>query len=265
MHMSKLYKLAVAGLLSVTTPAWADSPFDGTWKARLDTVQVQSKPEVFSIKGGVYDCRTCLPAYSIPADGKYHKVAGKDYWDELAVTVVDDHSIGMSFKKAGKVISTNSATVSPDGNSLITAAHNTNNGGGVPVDSKGSATRVGQPMPGAHLYSGQWQFAAASAMSDAAMTVSMKIDGSRLHQVTGLGEKLDATIDGAYAPNQGDPGKTMTKVERLGPRSLKMTDMRGGKVTSITTYTVSDDGTTLTGRFTDPQDGSTGGFTAVKI
>jgi hypothetical protein len=263
--MLRFMKPGVAGLLFLAAPALAESPFDGTWKARVDSMQLQSKPDSFSLRNGIYDCRTCIPAFSVPADGKYHKVAGKDYWNEVAVTVVDDHSIGMSFRKAGKVISTNAATVSADGMAMTTTAHNTNNGGNVPVDSKGSATRVGQPMPGAHLYSGQWQFAPASSVSDAAMTVSLKVDGNHLHQATGLGETLDATIGGAYALNQGDPGKTMTKVERIGPRSLKMTDMRGGKVTSVTTYTVSDDGTTLIGKFSDTQDGSTGGFTAVKM
>lgn len=260
-----LWKLGAVGLLFAAAPALADSPFDGTWKARLDSMKMIAKPDRFSIKDGVYSCQSCLPApYSIPADGKYHRVAGKDYWDELAVTVVDDRSIGMSFKKAGAVISTNTQSVSADGMTLTGTARNTNNGGNVPIDSTRVTSRVGAPVAGAHLISGSWQAAPASSVSEAAMTVSIKIDGDRFHQVTGMGETLDATIGGPFTPVVGDPGKTMTKVERLGPRSIRTTDMRGGKVVDVSTFTVSADGATLTGSWRDPVSGATGGFTAVK-
>ena len=263
--MPSLLKLAAATLLLSAAPALADSPFDGTWKAQVSSLKVTAKPDVFSIKNGVYVCKTCQPsAYSVPADGKFHAVAGRPYWDEIAVTAVDDHNARIEFKKGGTLVSTNTDTVSADGMTLTTTNHNTNNGGNVAVDAAGRATRVGAPVAGAHLVSGSWQFAPATSVSDAALTMTLKVDGDRLHQVSGLGETLDATIGGAYAINQGDPGKTMTKAERAGPRALKLTDMRGGKVVQVATYTVSDDGTTLTGNWTDPTDGSTGGFTAMK-
>lgn len=260
-----MLKFVAAGLLVVAAPALADSPFDGTWKAQLPSVTMKAKPQTYSLKGGSYSCATCTPtAYTIPADGQFHAVAGRDYWDDLAIDVVDDHTVRYRFRKAGQVVSTNTYTVSADGRALATQAHNTNNGGGVPIDSAGSAARVGAVVPGAHLLSGSWQFAPASSVSDAALTMTLALDGDRFHQASGLGETLDATVGGAFAPNVGDPGKTMTKVERLGPRVLKMTDMRGGKVVSVAIYTVSADGATLTGKYRDSDTGQSGGFTAVK-
>ncbi len=47
-----------------------------------------------------------------------------------------------------------------------------------------------------------------------------------LHLKTGLGQTLEAKVGGDYAPDVGDPGKTMTKVTQLGPRTLQLTDMR---------------------------------------
>ena len=260
-----MLKAGVAGLLLLAAPALADSPFDGRWKGDLASAQITQRPDRFQIKDGTYSCQTCTPTpYSVAADGQYHRVAGRPYWDELAVTVVDDHRTNFSFKKDGRVVSENSYTVSADGRSLATTAHNTNNGGGVAVDSAGSATRVGAPVAGANLLSGAWQFAAASSISDAALTITMRLDGNRYHQETGLGESLDAVIGGPYALNARDPGRTMTKVERVGPRALRFTDMNGGRVTGVSTWTVSADGQTLTSVGRDPQTGGTSRFRLTK-
>lgn len=128
-------KIATAAVLLTATPALADSPFDGTWKARTDSMKSAGKPDTFVIKNGTYSCSTCIPAYRVAADGAFHKVAGKDYWDEVAVRVVDDHRVDYRYRRAGKVISANTETASADGGTLTMTAHNTNNGAGVPIDT----------------------------------------------------------------------------------------------------------------------------------
>ncbi len=253
----------VLPLLLAATPAFAQSAFDGTWKADMSSLQMQSKPDSVSLKGGVYRCSSCIPAYSVPADGAYHAVKGKDYWDDVSVTTVDDHTIKFSFRKAGKVVSESTRTVSADGLTLTSTSHDTNNGGNVPVDATGSETRIGAPVPGAHLVSGDWKATPASSVSDAAMTMTLAVGGGMLHLKSGLGETLDAKIGGAYAINAGDPGKTMTKVAQPDAKTLVLTDMRSGKVTQVSTYMVGPDGK-LHGTWTDPQSGATGGFTATK-
>lgn len=250
-------------LLLVATPVVAQSAFDGTWKGELASATIVAKPDSFRIKDGVYSCATCIPPYSVPADGAYHAVKGKDYWDDIAITVVDDHTVKYSYRKGGKIISDNVATVAADGNTLAMTAHNTNNGGGVPIDSTSSQTRVGAPVPGAHLISGEWQAKPASSLSDAALTMTMAISGGMLHLKTGLGETLDARIGGPYAINAGDPGKTMTKVARPDANTLVLTDMRSGKISQVSTYTIGADGK-LKGSWKEPQSGASGSFTATR-
>lgn len=255
-------RVLAAPLLLFAAPALAQSPFDGTWKVDLASAKVEAKPDVLLLKNSVYTCSTCMPAYSVKADGAFHAVPGNDYWDETAVTIVDDHTVKLAFKKGGKLIGEGTNAVSPNGNTATRTSHNTNNGGGVPVDSTAVITRVGAPVAGAHLISGQWRPAPPKSVSDQAMTMTMSVSGGMAHMKTGLGESLDAKIGGDYALNAGDPGKTMTKVAQPDPKTLVMTDMRGGKVVQVSTYTV-DDGV-LRATWSDPRDGAKGGFTATR-
>ena len=80
----------------------------------------------------------------------------------------------------------------------------------------------------------------------------------------GMKESLDATFGGPFVVNAGDPGKTMTKAERLAPDVIRLTDMHGGKVTGVSTYTVSADGQSITSEWTDPRDGAHGRTVARK-
>ncbi len=257
-------RLATTALLLAAAPALADSPWDGTWKIRTDSMTMAGKPDRFQIKNGVYSCSTCIPAYSVATDGAFHHVAGKDYWDEVAIKVVDDHRADYTYRRAGKVVSVNSETVSADGNTLTMTAHNTNNGGSVPIDSTATATRVGAPMTGAHLISGVWQEQRPSSVSDAALLMTIKVEGKTLHMTSPMRETLDAPIGGAYTLNVGDPGRTMTKVEQPGPRTMKFTDMRAGKVVNTSAFVLSADGNTIAAKSTDPRTGNTSTAVAVR-
>ena len=64
------------------------------------------------------------------------------------------------------------------------------------------------------------------------------------------------------ALNVGNPGKMMTKAERPAPNSIRLTDMLMGKVTQVSTYTVSPDGGTLNAEWMDPRNDSRGSFVA---
>lgn len=258
--------LAASAAVLLAAPVWAQSPFDGTWKADLSAATVEAKPNEFGIKDGVYSCTTCLPsAYSVKADGAFHPVKDRPYYDEVAVTVVDPRTVTYQFRKAGKVVAQASQAVSTDGATLAMKSRNTANGAGAPIESESLLTRVGPAPAGAHAASGQWKAAPAASASDAALTFDIKVDGDRLHFATpGMGESLDATFGGPAVQVTGDPGKTMTKAERLAPNAIRLTDMQLGKVTNVATYTVSEDGQTIAGEWRDPRDGATGKVLARK-
>lgn len=255
-----------AALVAAAAPAAAQSPFDGAWKSDLSAASVTARPNEFQIKDGTYSCASCLPAaYSVKADGAFHAVKDRPYWDAIAVDVVDDHTIGYQFRKDGKVISRNTQMLSADGNALSVKSVNTNNGAGTPIETAAVLARVGPAPSGAHAASGQWKATPAASASDAALTFTIRIDGDMLHlKSPGMAESLDAKFGGPFVVNAGHPGKTMTKAERLSPNSIRLTDMQLGKVTQVSTYTAAADGASITGDWTDPRDGSKGTFVARK-
>jgi hypothetical protein len=49
-------KLSLAIALLVPTAALAAGPFDGTWKMQLDSIQFSNRPDVYTLKQGIYKC-----------------------------------------------------------------------------------------------------------------------------------------------------------------------------------------------------------------
>jgi hypothetical protein len=52
----------------------------------------------------------------LKADGKDYSVPATGYWDTVSVRVVDDHTVEVTSKKAGKPMFTETDTVSVEGN-----------------------------------------------------------------------------------------------------------------------------------------------------
>lgn len=254
-----------AASLLFASPALAQSPFDGTWKADMSSLAIAAKPDKILLKDGTYTCSTCAPAYSLKADGQPHSVRGKDYWDASSVTIVDDHTVKREFLRDGKVIAGGTETVSADGNTMTGEYWNTNNAAGIRETSASTTTRVGAMPSGAHAVSGDWKATPPTSASENSMQVTLKVTNDTVMMTSPRGETLNAKIGGGYAPNVGDPGKTMTKVAMPSPTTLVMTDMRGGRVVQTSTYTVSPDGQTLTGQWNDPVMKASGSFTAKKM
>src|SRR4051812_16862828 len=47
---------------------------DGTWKADIDSVQFDQKPDELLLQAGQYTCKSCVPSVTVPADGAFHPV-----------------------------------------------------------------------------------------------------------------------------------------------------------------------------------------------
>src|SRR5215475_781136 len=111
-------RIIVVVVVLAPVAALAASPFDGTWKARVGSMKVTGKPDVFTLADGVFTCATCKPSYRVKADGLDHKVIGHDYYDTVAVTVLDAHSLRVVYKRDGKLTGEGAITVSADGATL---------------------------------------------------------------------------------------------------------------------------------------------------
>jgi hypothetical protein len=236
-------------VLLLPTIAVAKSPFDGTWKARVDSIQVTGKPDVFEISNGMYDCRSCAPPYKIKADGTDQPVPGHAYLDHEAVKVLSPSSIELTDKQGGKVMNTTSETLSADGSKLT--GKFTSNSGEKPVTGTFTEKRVGPAPAGALPISGSWMQDSLSDMTDSGLIVTLQSTPSGLKMTTN-GQTTDAKFDGKEYPTAGDPGKTMVTLKKISDTQIEETDRRGGKVFDIVLWTVAADGKSITLVDTDP-------------
>src|SRR5271167_993456 len=241
-------KLIVLALL-IPAIAIAKSPFDGTWKARVDSIQVTGKPEVFEISNGMYDCKSCAPPYKIKADGTDQPVPGHAYMDHQAVKVLSPSSIEFTDKQVGKVMNTSSEMLSADGSKLI--GKFTSNSGEKPVTGTFTEKRVGPAPAGALPISGSWIQDSVSDMTDSGLIVTLQTTPNGL-KMTSNGQTTDAKFDGKEYPTVGDPGKTMVTLKKISDTQFEETDRRGGKIFDVIMWTVAADGKTINVVDTDP-------------
>src|SRR5205823_257313 len=181
----------------------------------------------------------------IEADGTDQSVSGNPYWDTVTIKVVNDHTIKEVEKKYGKVVSTSTSTVSPDGNRMMvefSEASNTN--GGPPVTGKGEATRVAKGPAGSHAISGSWRTTKIENLSANAIVWTYKVSGDEITMTNRTGQSYTAKLDGTDAPMKGDPGMTTVSVKMIGKDTLEETDKREGKVIAVFRMTVANDGKT---------------------
>jgi hypothetical protein len=241
-------RIIVLALL-IPTIALAKSPFDGTWKTRLDSIQITGTPDVFELSNGMYDCKSCAPPYKIKADGTDQPVPGHAYLDHEAVKVASPSSIEVTDKLAGKLMGTMMQTVSADGAKLTTKF--TSYAGEKPVTGGYTEKRVGPAAAGAHAISGSWMQDSMSDLSDTALIVMLQSTPNGL-KMAANGQTTDAKFDGKEYPTVGDPGKTMVSLKKISDTQFEETDRRGGKIFDVVIWTVAADGKTINVVDTDP-------------
>lgn len=246
--MRKLFALA----LLIPSIAMA-SPFDGTWKTRLDSIQISGKPDVFQIIGGIYACKSCVPPYKIKADGTDQPVAGHDYLDHEAIKVLSASSIEVIDKRDGKVMFSMTQVLSAHGAKLSNKF--TNYSGEKPVTGAFTEKRVGPAAAGALPISGAWMQDSMSELSEAGIAVTLLSTPNGLKMMWN-GQTTDAKFDGREYPVVGDPGNTTVTLKKISDTQIEETDRRGGKVFDIILWTVAPDGKTIKLVDTDPVHGT---------
>jgi hypothetical protein len=254
--MKTLFFVGLLALLLVPVGAMAQSPFDGTWKNDLSSVQWPAKPDVFLLQNGMYECKTCVPPINVKADGTDQKVTGDPYSDTLSVKVIDDHNAESTSKKDGKVVGTAKMSVSSDGDTLTVNWTDSSNPSGGTQTGTYTQKRVAKAPAGANLISGSWRTEKANASADA-LTWTYKMNGNELAMTSPTGQSYNAKLDGTDTPFKGDPGVTSVSVKKLGKDTLEETRKRDGKVINIIKMTVSADGKTMKWIVDDKLQGTT--------
>lgn len=262
--MKKRMWLLVTVVLLVPVTAMAQSAFDGTWKMDMSTAKFSSKPDEYLVKDGMYHCKSCAPPIDVKADGQDQKVSGHPYYDMMSIKVVDERTIESSIKKNGKTLGTMKQWVSADGNTLMFEFTDSSATNADPVTGKGRETRVSEGPAGSHLISGSWRMGKMESFSENGLTFTFITTGDSLTMSSPTGQSYTAKLDGTEGPYKGDPGTTSVSVKKIGPNSLEETDMRDGKVITVSRMTVSADGKTMKIENDDKLHGTHSEFTAIK-
>jgi hypothetical protein len=246
---------------SEDTQAGAADAIEGTWKADLASAQFEDQPDVYLLKDGQYNCSTCNPPLTTAADGKFHPVADRPYFDSMAVTVVDDRTVKFERKKGDRDVGSSTWQLSPDGNTLNVEF--VDKSAATPVTGKGTSTRVAAAPAGAHAVSGSWKANRLESLSEEALTFSYDIEGDTITNRSGDGTSFEAKIGGPDAPVQGDSSGLVVAVTRPSENSFVETYKRNGKVVGVATVTIGPDGR-LSGVYENKVAGSTTRYTATK-
>ena len=250
------------------TPAAAEagdlSVLNGTWKGDLSTLKFEGKPDEFLLQGNSYTCSTCIPPLTATADGQFHPVADRPYYDSLAIRVVDDRTVEFRRRKGDREVSRNTWTLAEDGNVLTNRFHDATTPNAPPIEGTTTLRRAGPAPAGAHGVSGKWMPEKVGDYTEEALNVRYQIAGNKVTSNV-QGQSYTADLGGPAVPVQNDPGGTSVAVAREGANGLRETYTRGGKEVAIFTVVPSADGRSATITSTDPRDGSKSTWTANKV
>ena len=247
-----------------TAASAASRTIDGTWKGDMTSVKFEQKPDEYLLQNGNFDCKSCAPPVSLAADGAYHPVANHAYYDEESVKVVDDKTIRQSTKLKGRETVNTILRVSPDGKNLTINWTDMSVANAKPNTGSFEETRVASGPAGSHVLSGSWRPAKVASINQEAITVTLKADANMLHFSSPMGVSYDAKLDGTPTVINGDPAGATASVKKLSDKSYQETDTAGGKVVSVTTFTLGSDGK-LTLVSEDPRNGSKTTWTANRL
>lgn len=278
--MNRMTCTAIAAVLILSLPACnseqsaADAPaaaeaalgdtLSGTWKVDLASLKFEGKPDEYLLQDGSYKCSTCIPPLTVAADGEFHPVADRPYYDSMSVTTVDDRTVEFHRRKGDKEVSSATLQVSEDGNVLNTKFTDATTPNAPPIEGTATAKRSGPAPAGAHAISGQWMQDRIDNYTEEALNITLGIDGNTVTQKS-QGQGYKAEIGGPAVAVEGDTGGTMVAVAREGSNGLRETYTRDGKEIGITTILPSADGKSFTFTSMDPRDGSKVTWTGNKV
>ena len=214
-------------LLLFSPAAFGQSPFDGTWRF---FPPLPKKPAVYLLTKGVLHCSGCIANIEIKADGDDHKVAATAYWDTVNVQVVNESTVEIIAKKAGKIMFTEVDAMSSDGRTLTQLVKDTTEVETVTMETRNR--RIDEKPIGSHAISGSWQAYKTNRSRNGSIS-RYRCTENGFSAETPLGEKFNAKFDGKDYPVEDDPGATMVSAKLLGPKMVELTSKRNGKVVAV--------------------------------
>jgi hypothetical protein len=247
--MKSRFTPAVIALLGASSFAWAQSPFDGTWRPDPQKPSPTRKPDAVQLSDGMYECQSCEPPYKIEADGHDQPVSGISYYDTMSIRIVDPHTVTRLAKKSGEPVMKSTMTVSADGASLV-ETQSIYGMGPHPIDLMIKSARAAAAPAGAHLLSGAWRRVEADLPHHEEDT-TYKVTADAMSMSDRMGRSFTAKLDGTHAPYVGDSHFSTVSLKVIDPRTIEEYDKKDGKVVKISRWSIEPDGQTMHVRFDD--------------
>jgi hypothetical protein len=242
----------------------AQTPFDGTWVAKMETVQLPKRAQAYLLQNGVYECSTCIPKIKVDADGKDHPIAGSPYFSAISIRVVDNNHLELTEKQRDKTVYSEMDTVSPDGTTLMQNITDSAGADGQPITAQKTSVRISAASEGSNPISGSWQAQKINVTSENGVTVTYRSVAHGLQASNPDGEGYTAKFDGKDYPIQGDPAHCTVSLKRVNANTMIETDKQAGRVHYQLRMVVSSDGKTMNVTETDKERGTTTTYTMQK-
>ena len=219
------------GLLFSTVLVAADPPYAGRWKVNEDKSDY-GQAFTFATEAGALRLTEGGRSYIVRFDGKEypHPLGGVIRWSRI-----DDRSWETAYTQDGKLLGNAIYRLSDDGQTLT--VRQKSGPGSTAVYRRTSRERQG--------LAGVWSLKTASVS-----TLDIEVaDGYDLVQRSG-GAQCKANFDGRdypiIGPNGQPSGFERCRISKVGDRGFSLTISINGKPVAVDTYTVSEDGHTLT-------------------
>ena len=219
----------------------ADPPYAGKWKmnpAKSDFGETTVTYE--QLASGEMQSTAEGQSYKFKPDGKDYPAP---FDSTAAWSSLSTNSWQTIWKFKGKVLVTDTLTLSPDGKSLTVHSKGTKPNG-EPIDT----TVVSQRVSGGPGLAGKWKTKNLTSKSPSVLELAPSGTDGLTFKIVDMGLVCDSKLDGKDYPCTGptlSSGWTIA-LSSAGPQSLDMTVKNNGKVLYKVAYTVSADGKTLT-------------------
>jgi hypothetical protein len=234
-------------IAATTTLVAADLPFAGKWKmnpAKSDFGETTITYE--QLPSGEMQATSFGQTYKFKIDGKDYPAW---YGSQAAWKSLDPTSWQTTWKLNGKVLTTDTLTLSADGKTLTLNAKGTK-----PNGEQIDDTTVAERVSGGPGLAGKWRTKNMKSASPSVLEFAPSGADGLAFKIVDMGMSCDAKFDGKDHPCSGPtlaPGWTVA-FDNQRARDLDMTVKNNGKVMFKMSYTVSADGKTLTENATAP-------------
>jgi len=237
MHLQRMCVLAFA---AAAVLAAADNPFVGKWK--LDPSKSDFTGQTFKYEdagGGKVRESGGGESYTFTTDGKEHPGL---YGHLISVKQVDANTWERTNRFRGKTLSTATEKVSDDGKTLTETDKGTH-----PDGTSFEETDVYERQGDGTGFMGTWKTKDVKGAEGVTEIAANGADGITLI-IPEMKAKCSLKLDGKDAPATGPtiPAALSLAATRTGDRSFDLVEKIKGKVVYKATWTVSDDGNTLT-------------------